>query len=113
MYIYWEEISRGHVRKILDNERWDLYCDCDEYGYDCLNLRIGEEVYRVCDSEDWTDGCPKLDSYYVGEYFTAVVKAVFEVVAKDDPKFIDLTKIQEQIMDSFWKEWEGKGYVDN
>lgn len=54
MYIYWEEISRGHMRKILDKERWDLYCDCDEHGYDCLNLRIGEDIHCVCDSDYWT-----------------------------------------------------------
>lgn len=113
MYVYWEEISCGHVRKILDNERWDLYCDYDEYGYHCLNLRIGEEVHCICNSEYWTQGRPKLDSYDVGEYFTAVVKAVFEIVTKDDPKFVDLTKIQEQVMDPFWTEWEEKGYVEN
>lgn len=66
MYIYWEEISRGHMRKILDKERWDLYCDCDEHGYDCLNLRIGEDIHCVCDSDYWTQGRPKLDRFLCG-----------------------------------------------
>ena len=113
MYIYWEEISRGHMRKILDKERWDLYCDCDEHGYDCLNLRIGEDIHCVCDSDYWTQGRPKLDSFYVGEYFTEVVKTVFEIVAKDDPEYIDLAKIQEQVMEPFWREWEEKGYDED
>ena len=113
MYIYWEEISRGHMRRILDNERLDFYCDVDEYGYDCLNLRIGEEVYCVCNSEEWTQGRPKLDCYYVGIYFTEVVKAVFEIIAKGELEVIDLAKIQEQMMESFWKEWKEKGYVED
>ena len=113
MYIYWEEISRGHMRRVLDNERLDFYCDVDEYGYDCLNLRIGEEVYCVCNSEEWTEGQPKLDCYYVGIYFTEVVKAVFEIIAKGELEIIDLAKIQEQMMESFWKEWKEKGYVED
>lgn len=49
----------------------------------------------------------------MGEYFTEVVKTVFEIVAKDDPEYIDLAKIQEQVMEPFWREWEEKGYVED
>lgn len=106
MYIYWKEISHGHMREILDNERWNLYCNCDEHGYDCLNLRIGEDIHCVCGSDYWTQGRAKLDSFYVGEYckyFTEVVKNVFEIVAKDAPEYIDLANIQEQVMEPFWR----------
>lgn len=113
MYIYWEEISQGHMRRIRDNEEWSLYCDYDKLSYDCLNLRIGDEVHCVCDSDYWTSGRPALESYYVGEYFTAVVKAVFELVTKNTPEYIDLSKIQEDVIEPFWKEWQEKGYVEN
>lgn len=113
MYIYWEELSKGHVEKIPDNEKWSLYCDCDEYGYGCLYLRIGEKEHCVCENEYWTDGEPRLDYTYVEDYFTSVVKAVFEIMINDNPNFIDLAKIQKQVMTPFWTEWKQKGWVDD
>ena len=112
MYIYWENIDCGHMRKIPDNEMWELYCDFDSYGNQTLNLKIGEETTCICESDYWTEGRPKLDSFDVGEYFTEVVKAVFELVAKDSPAVIDLAKLQEQVMVPFWKKWVEKGYVE-
>lgn len=113
MYIYWEEITTGHMQKISENESWSLYCDFDELGHECLYLKIGEDVHCVCDSDYWTDGQPNLRSYHVGDYFTEVVKTVFEIIIKEHPDYIDLVKIQDQVMEPFWREWNEKGYVEN
>ena len=101
------------MRKIPPNESWGLSCNYDEYGYECLNLRIGEEEHCVCESEYCTDSSPKLDSGHVGEYFTEVVKTVFEIVIKNAPEYLDLAKIQEQVMEPLWQEWKEHGYVDD
>lgn len=115
MYIYWEEIFSGHMRKILDDEKWSLYCGPDKLGYECLYLKFDddEDEYCICDSDYYMQGQPNLDTYYVGEYFTEVVKTVFRILAEETPQCIDLEKIQEQVLEPFWKEWTKKGFVED
>ncbi|MBQ2928046.1 MAG: hypothetical protein IJD98_05690 [Oscillospiraceae bacterium] len=110
MYIYWEEISRGYMQKIPDNVSWSLCCDLDEFGYECLNLKIGEEVHCIDDACTWAEDYPNI-KYLVGDYLSAVVKKVFDHVIKDNPAFINLRCIQDEVMQPFWKEWKEKGYV--
>ena len=111
MYIYWEEIGRGHVQKVSEQDGWSIYCGVDTLGYDCLYIKIGTDLHLIRDSDEFTSGRPNLDSYDVGEFFTAVVKAVVDLVVKDHPDYIDLVKIQEQVLEPFWKDWEEKGYI--
>ena len=112
MYIYWEELSYGHLRRIPDNEKWELYCEEDDYGNDCLFLKIGDDLYSISDSSEWTSGRPKLHSSTVGEYYNAVVKAVFDSITKDVLSYIDLTQIEGQVLSEFWKKWQEQGYVE-
>ena len=110
MYIYWEEISRGYMQKIPDNVSWSLCCDLDESGYECLNLKIGEEVHWIDDAHTWADDYPNAYDF-VGDYFSAVVNKVFERVAKDNSSFINLRGIQDEVLQPFWKRWKEEGYV--
>ena len=114
MYIYWDGILGGHMRKISDDEKWSLFCGPDKLGYECLYLKFDdEEEYCICDSDDYTRGRPNLASYYVGDYFTEVVKTVFRMLAEENLQCIDLAKIQDQILGPFWEEWTMKGYVED
>lgn len=114
MYIYWESDYHSHLKKILKNQNWHLYCEADEWGNECLYLDIEDETYCICESEEWTSGRPNLENYHVGEFYSAVVREVFDrIQKKDNISMINLSEIQETVLESFWRDWQEKGYVED
>lgn len=111
MYIYWEEYGQSYLQHIPSNVAWTFSCEYDEvYGLEHLNLKIGDQIYCIDEAGSWIESYPNI-KVYIGDYFSAVVKSVFDLMVKEKPEFINLSDIKEEVFELYWKGWKEKGLV--
>lgn len=112
MKIFWKNHG-AHVVCIKETDNWHLFCELDEHEDAIINLEVNGQTHQVCWSNEYIQGREhlELDSYHVFEFYSAVVKTVFDRVKTDSPAYLDIDEIKVEVLPPFWRAWKQTGRV--
>ena len=67
----------------------------------------------MCWSNEYTQGREHLglDSYHVLDFYSAVVKSIFDRIKSNIPAYLDITEIKNEVIIPFWYSWKEAGLV--
>lgn len=102
----------GHLLTFNDFTQWCFGCDYDQRGEAYIYLLVGKTEYKVYTSKDLRQAHPKLPASAVSAYYTAVIKAIFDVAKAENPAYVDIDAIREDVLPAYWEKWQEAGYVD-
>lgn len=114
MQLFWD--NRGaHMLHIRETDNWHLFCELDDYEDAVINLDLNGQANQLCSSSKYTQGREHLGltSDHVLEYYSAVIRFIFNQVNSKDVTQLDLTEIENAVIPSFWAAWKDAGLVDH
>lgn len=113
MTIYWENLG-AHIMNLKEDSDWQLFVDFDEHEWVYIYLEVNGQTHEVAWSNFYWQGNEhtRLDSYHILGFYNAVVQHVYQLIQSEKPEFLDLTAIQDQMIEGYWKSWYAKGIVD-
>ena len=113
MYLYWESGGSVYMYQVTDHTCWGLSVSSDfVYENSVLELEIEGKKYTLDETDGWTEDNSGLTEYIVSKYLYAVVDRVREIVVKEEPKYLDLFELCNEVRSSFWEEWVKAGYIE-
>jgi hypothetical protein len=114
MKIFWENLG-AHIVCINNADNWHLFCELDEHEDATISLEVNGQTHQVCWSNEYIQGREHLGlgSYHVIEFYSAVVKLVFDRVKNDSPAYLDIDQIKAEVLPPFWRGWKEIGLVDD
>ena len=112
MTIYWDNLG-AHIMNLKEDSDWQLFVDFDEHEWAYIYLEVNGQTHEAAWSNFYWQGNEhtRLDSYHILDFYNAVVRHVYALVQNEKPKFLDLTAIQDQLIEGYWKSWYAKGIV--
>jgi hypothetical protein len=112
MILYWENLH-AHALHINDSASWHLYSEIDEHDDAVIKLELNGQVHELCWSNEYLQGREHLplDPYHVIDFYSAVVKSIYELCKTSLPTYLNLNEIKERIIPAFWQDWKEHGLV--
>ena len=114
MTIYWENLG-AHIMNLKEDTDWRLFVDFDEHEWVYIYLEVNGQQHEAAWSNFYWQGNEhsRLDSYHILDFYNAVVRHVYQLMQTEKPEFLDLTAIQDQLIEGYWKSWYENGIVDH
>lgn len=113
MIIYWENLG-AHIMNQKEGSEWRLFVDFDEHEWVYIYLEVNGQKHEASWSNFYCQGNERtrLDSYHILDFYNAIVRQVYKLIQNEKPEFLDLTAIQDQLIEKYWKAWYADGIVD-
>lgn len=105
MTIYWENLG-AHIMSLEADSEWRLYAELDEHEWACIYLEASNQKYEVCWSSEHWPGNEHISfwSYIMLEYYSAIVRRVYEMARSGNLEYLDLVELQETLLAEQWRE---------
>lgn len=111
MKIYYEDLGAGLII-IPEGYTWHLRAELNDWDEAVILLDIEGIDYQLCDSWEYIQGRVRLGSLDVFEFYSAVIKRVYNLLSNGSVNFIDLEEVKDGVMPVFWEAWKNRGIVD-
>ena len=112
MKIYFENLG-ANIINIPDDTLWHLYTRTNEHEESVIEFELAGCTFELGNCWEYIQGEGQLSTYAVSEFYNAVVGRVFEMLEEGPVKFINLERVKDEIMPSFWAKWRECGWVQH
>lgn len=105
MRLYWENLG-ANVLTLKTDAEWRIYAELDEYEWAYIYLEVNGQKYEICWSSEHWPGNEHVTfwSYSILEFYSAVVRRVYELICSENLKYLDLVELQEKLLTEHWRE---------